>query len=792
MASSKTKKTSTTKVAKKKASKASGTAKSAADKVPVETPKSRAWLVKLSITAVFLAFAWLIYQDAQLRYKFEGKRWSLPAQVLARPLEIFEGQALNLDNFEQELALLSYRKDKRVSAPGTYWRTGSEVSIYRRAHETIDGPQARLKLRFKVRGDVVSKVWEGARASSEIYTLEPYKIGGIYPESKEERQLIAYEDIPKGLVAALLATEDKDFFTHYGIAPTSIVRAMFANVKAGRVVQGGSTLTQQLVKNFYLTRERSIVRKLNEAMMALMLELHYSKEDILETYVNDIYLGQSGNTAIHGFAMASQFYFAKSLAQCELEELALLVAILKGPSYYNPRRYPERATKRRNLVLSLMLKDNWISSQAASQAQAAPLALSKKPKFQSNRYPGFIELVKRQLASEYRVEDLRSEGLKIYTTLDPQLQRNLEEATRREMLRLDATQKDQKGKLETGAVITSVGTGEVLALLGGRDPRYQGFNRALDADRAVGSLIKPAIYLTALEQPERYQLASLIKDQAFVLKFKNGDQWAPSNFDKEEHGDVSLVEALSKSYNLAAARLGLELGLDEVQDSLRRLGVEQELNPYPSLLLGAQAMTPFEVAKFYQTIASNGFNMPLRAIREVADHRGRLLSRYSFEIEQVISPEASYLLQSAMQETMRSGSGRSAYWSLPTQLLTAGKTGTTNDYRDSWFSGFSGDYLGVFWVGKDNNEPTGLTGSAGALKLWTRFMASIPQYPLATPRPSDVNVRWFDINNWNETSEGCKNAKPLPIWGEEFETEFQRCAAGGSGLKSWLRAWLQF
>lgn len=748
------------------------------------------WFLKLCLATLMLVIGWTIYLDAQVRFKFEGKRWSLPAQVLARPLELYEGQALNLDNFEQELLLLEYAKDGRLARPGTYLKSSNTMRVFRRAHDTVDGRQNALLLDVRIEGDVVQAIRVDGQVVQGIFTIEPFKIGGIYPRSKEERQLVAYDDVPAGLISALLATEDRHYFEHYGISPTSIARAMLANVKAGKVVQGGSTITQQLVKNFYLTRERSIVRKLNEAAMSLLLEFHYSKEDILETYINDIYLGQSGSTAIHGFAMASRFYFAKDLQDLQLQELSLLVAILKGPSYYDPRRRPARALERRNLVLRLMNEDNWITKTQLDLTKTLSLGVTLKPSFQSNKYPAFIDLVRRQLSRDYKDEDLSSDGLRIYTTLDPQLQRNLEHVVAKEIKRLDRVQQNRAEPLQTGAIVTAVGTGEILAILGDRDPRYQGFNRALDAERAVGSLIKPAIYLTALEQSNRYHLPSAISDAPFVIEFENGERWSPSNFDDDSHGDVALVEALARSHNIAAARLGLELGLENVKDMLRRLGVTQELNPYPSLLLGAQAMTPIEVAKFYQTIASNGFNMPLRAIREVADHSGKLLSRYGFEVKQVISPQASYLLQSAMQETMRNGTGKSAYRVMPKQLVTAGKTGTTNDYRDSWFAGFSGDYLGVFWLGNDNNQPTGLTGGSGALRLWSGFMASVPQYPLAPPRPSGVSVRWFDQSTWKETSENCSNAQPLPIWGDNVVFETQSCSSTSNTIKSWIRSWL--
>jgi len=744
---------------------------------------------KLLAVFVVLFGAWLIYLDAQVRYKFEGNRWQLPAQVYARALELYEGQALNLDNLEKELNLLAYEKTNAVAKAGTYSRNGQRIRIFRRGHQTVEGEFPAVDFTIHVAGDVVKSMRAAQGQTAAIYNLEPYKFAGLYPASKEERQLLRYDELPEGLVAALIATEDRDFFEHHGVSPKGIARAAIANLKAGRTVQGGSTLTQQLVKNFYLTRERSLSRKVNEAIMALMLDARYTKEDILEAYANDIYLGQSGNTAIHGFAMASLFYFGKALVYCDIDELALLVGMVKGPSYYDPRRNPDRALARRNLVLKLMHEEGWIDEDVWRNASARALQTSKKPTFQANRYPAFLDLVKRQLSAEYPEEALRSEGLKIYTTLDPQIQMNLEASIDTQMASLPgASEAQNPSPLQVGAVVTAVGTGEVLGLMGDKRGRFSGFNRALDARRAIGSLIKPAVYLSALRHPNIYNLLSPLSDQGFGLEMSNGETWEPKNFDGKSHGSLPLMDAFAKSLNIATARLGLEVGLDEVRDTLRELGVEGDLNPYPSLLLGAQAMSPFEVAKFYQTIASNGFNMPLRAIREVSDARYQVISRYPFQVQQVIEPEATFLLQAAMRETMRKGTGRSAYRRLPKALVTAGKTGTTNDNRDSWFAGFSGDYLGVIWVGKDDNSSTQLTGASGALKLWTGFMAAIPQYPLAMPRPSAVDLLWVDKQTGRRTDEACAGARPIPIWGST-NVPYQTCESGFESFSGWLKSW---
>jgi penicillin-binding protein 1B len=742
---------------------------------------------KIIGVAILCLCAWFIYLDAQVRYKFEGKRWALPAQVYARSLEIYNEKALNLNNLRHELQLLNYRAASQINTPGSYSINHNRIEIFSRSHSSPEGTQNAAHFSFTIVNDQIQNLSSLDNSNQALYSLDPIKIGGIYPQVKEERILLPYEAFPNTLKSALLLIEDRGFKNHLGISPSAITRAAIANLKAGRVVQGGSTLTQQLVKNFYLSRERSISRKVNEAFMSLLLEAHYSKQDILETYMNDIFLGQSGSLAIHGFAAASLFYFGKPLERCEIDEFALLVAMIKGPSFYNPRRFPERAIKRRNLILSVLQKEGQISEAKFTKLSQRKLKLVSKPKLQTNRYPAFMDLVKRQLSQDYHDADVRTEGLKIYTTLDPQVQHHLEQSIREQTTRL--IQQKSEHLLQAAGVVTAVGTGEIIALVGDRQVQFRGFNRALDAIRPIGSLIKPAIFLTALEKPEKYHLASPLQDQAFKIEFTNGQTWEPRNFDKKEHGATPLHQALSHSYNLSSARLGLELGIEAVHETLRKLGIQRELNPYPSLFLGSQALSPLEVSQFYQTIASNGFNMPLRAIREVTDNQDNSLTRYPFSIERVISPEAVYLLQHALQEVMRSGTGRYAYQLLPSQLNVAGKTGTTNDNRDSWFSGFSGDYLATFWLGRDDNQATTLTGSSGALRVWTDFIKKIPQYPISVKTPGDIYYHWFDQKSGKLTDEHCEGATRLPLWGDTSSLEYQVCQAGFSSIKGWIKSW---
>lgn len=747
----------------------------------------RSTLWKCLIVLLLALSAWVIYLDAQVRYKFEGQRWSLPAQVFARSLEIYEGKALNLNNLLIELKLLNYSASANVSQSGQYKRSNQRIELYTRSHAIAEEHHQAHHIRFDIIGDQVTNLMNLGQDSRPVYYLEPFKIGGIYPHVKEERQLLNINAFPVRLKQALVATEDRYFASHLGISPSAIARAMLANIKAGRIVQGGSTLTQQLVKNLFLSREQSLLRKINEAVMSILLEIHYSKDVILETYMNDIFLGQAGKLAIHGFESASNFYFGKHLNECDLAEFALLVAMVKGPSYYNPRRFPARAKLRRDLVLSLLHQQAIISSDQLATETAKPLKIVSKPLQVSNRYPAFMDLVKRQLRETYQDEDLRSEGLKIFTTLDPQIQHQLERASTSKLNEL-AAQIDQQA-LQTSSLVASIGNGEILAMIGDRNPQFPGFNRAIDAKRPIGSLIKPAIYLSALAQPEKYHLSSLLNDQAFKLEFEDGQVWQPQNFDQKEHGHVMLSDALMNSYNLSTARLGLELGIDKVHDTLKKLGYSGRLNPYPSLFLGSQSMSPMDVTQMYLTIANQGFNVPLRVIREVNTATGELISRYPFQVEQVFPPESVFLLQHALQGVMRAGTGKSAYYSLPAALDLAGKTGTTNDNRDSWFAGFSGDYLSVVWLGNDDNQPTAYTGSSGALKVWTSLMKALPQSSVAMVQPENVQNYWFNRQSGKRTDEYCKGAAQLPIWGSPDALPYEKCQNGFTHIKGWIKSW---
>ncbi|HHJ81379.1 MAG TPA: penicillin-binding protein 1B, partial [Candidatus Tenderia electrophaga] len=549
---------------------------------------------------------------------------------------------------------------------------------------------------------------------------------------------------------------------------------------------------QQLVKNFFLNRERSLIRKINEAIMSLLLELHYEKKDILEAYANEIYLGQDGNRAIHGFGLAAKFYFNKPPQELTIAESVLLVAILRGPTYYDPRRHPERALERRNKLLQIIWRDGLIDKQQAQTAMAAGLGVTPKPRLGSSRYPAFIALVKRQLQQDYRDDDLRSEGLRIFSSLDPVIQQVAEKALVSNIKRLER----QPGLLEGGVVISRLGSAEVSAVVGGRQPRFDGFNRALDIQRPVGSLLKPALYLTALSQPHRYTLASQIDDAPIKLKQSDGSIWSPANYDHKNHGKVLLADALIHSYNQAAVRLGLELGLGQVADTLHELGIEERIPPYPAVMLGSLELAPLDIAQMYQTLADEGFYTPLRAVRAVLDAKHQPLNRYSLDTQQRFAPEQTFLVNDTLRLALREGTGRSVARQLPRSLALAGKTGTTDDLRDSWFAGFGSDYLGVVWLGNDNNAVIGLTGASGALRVWADIMGQINVTQAAPAQPANIEYVAIDATTGLLAGSGCQQEIKLAFIAGTAPGEYAPCAGGAvrrsvggflDRLKGWFR-----
>lgn len=695
---------------------------------------------------------WIVHLDRVVTKQFQGRHWSVPARVYAAPLELYAGARISADDLEEELRRVHYRRGDPAGGPGLYRRVGNAFDIRTRRVRFIDEQRDAQLVSIHADASAITSMRQANGADLPVFRLDPPVIGSVFPIHGEDRLVVSPEEIPALLRNGIKLIEDRRFDEHHGVDTLGVLRAIWVNLRAGRVVQGGSTLTQQLVKNYFLTDAQTFDRKATEAVMALRLEAHYSKDEILVAYLNEVFLGQDGERAIHGFGLGSEFYFAKPLGELDAGELALLIGLVKGPSYYDPRRHPDRALARRNLVLKEFTDAHLIDANAAQRAAAAPLGLRPGG---GSYVPAYIDLVRRHLKRDYAEADLAAAGLSVYTSLDPRAQASAERALTRDLQLLDAKSAVRGGHLQGAVIVAEPNSGDVVAVVGGRETDTAGtFNRALDARRPIGSLVKPAVYLTALESG-RYTAASLIDDAPIEMKLPDGSIWAPQNFEHNVNGSVTLAKALAESLNLATVKLGMDLGLPKVADTLQSLGLESSTALNPSMLLGTVEMSPLEVVQVYTSLANGGFRARLRAVRAVLDEQGRPLKQFKVQVEPAAPPAAVYQLLRMLMLVPTHGTARDAAARLPKGLVIAGKTGTSSDTRDSWFAGFTGSYLSVVWVGYDDNRVTGLTGAAGALPVWADTMASLKPVSFEPIAPDSTEDRWIGFDDGLETTPAC-------------------------------------
>ena len=738
------------------------------------------WLVRRMVLLLVAAIAiWCVWIDYKIRRDFSALQWALPARLYARPVELYAGAHLSAADLTDTLQRLGYREANQVNEPGEFNANSSRVRLWTRGFSFWDGEEPSVYVDVDFLGRRVNSL-RGNEATGELALarLEPVEIAQINPDTGEDRLPLALSDVPEHLVNAVIAVEDQRFYSHFGVDPIGIARAFVTNVRAGSIVQGGSTLTQQLIKNLYLTEAQTLRRKIEEALMALALELHFSKDEILGAYMNEIFLGQDGNRAIHGFALAAEHYFGRQLDELELDELALLAGLPRGASFYHPRRNPQRATDRRNVVLTQMMNQGFITQQQMEQAQAQELSVSARPTQRGSGYPAFMDLVRNDLSRDYDADALQTEGLRIFTTLDLRVQNTMEAALVDAVAAVEVPDRPDRpagDPLEAAMVITDASTGDIRAVAGSRRPGYTGFNRALRAVRPIGSLVKPAVVLTALESDD-FTLASILSDAPVTIALDGGDSWSPRNYDNQMYGDVYLYDSLQRSLNLATVDLGMQIGVADVVDTLQELGLKSNPPPFPSVLLGSVNMSPLDVAQMYQTLASNGFRSPLRAVEAVTTGTGERLARYGIETQQVADPADMFLLEWAMQGVFERGTARNMINRLDNNLPLAGKTGTTNDLRDSWFAGYGSDLVGVVWLGHDDNRETGLTGSSGALRVWTDIMGRLDIQPRQSFAPSDIvfqRVAGQPVRSGSGPD--CSNAVMLPFRAGQLPDPATRC-----------------
>ncbi|MEW5288978.1 bifunctional glycosyl transferase/transpeptidase [Erwinia papayae] len=727
--------------------------------------RKRGWLglfIKLLLIFIVVMIAYGFYLDAQIRSRIDGKVWQLPAAVYGRMVNLEPGMSYSKSEMVALLEGTQYRQVTRMTRPGEFTVQGNSIEMLRRPFDFPDSKEGQIRARLSFSGDTLSEIKNlDSGRDFGFFRLDPRLITMLQSPNGEQRLFVPRSGFPDLLVDTLVATEDRHFYQHDGISFFSIGRAFLANITAGRAVQGGSTLTQQLVKNLFLTNERSLWRKANEAYMALIMDARYSKDRILELYLNEVYLGQAGNDQIRGFPLASLYYFGRPVDELSLDQQALLVGMVKGASLYNPWRNPKLALERRNLVLRLLQQQKVIDQELYDMLSARPLGVQPKGGVITPQ-PAFMQMVRNELQAKLgdKVKDLS--GVKIFTTLDPLSQDAAEKAVEEGVPAL----RKQRGlnDLETAMVIVDRFSGEVRGMVGGADPQFAGYNRALQARRSIGSLAKPATYLTALSQPDKYRLNTWIADNPIALKQPNGQVWKPQNDDRRFSGQVMLVDALAHSMNVPTVNLGMTLGLPQVVDTWTRLGVAKEqLQPVPAMLLGALNLTPVEVAQAFQTIASGGNRAPLSAVRSVIAEDGTVLYQSFPQAERAVPAQAAYLTLYAMQQVAEEGTAR-ALGARYAKAHLAGKTGTTNNQVDSWFAGVDGKEVAITWIGRDNNQPTKLYGASGAMQIYRRYLDNQAPMPLLPTPPEDIAPMNIDSAGNFVCGGGSSSWRTLPVW----------------------------
>lgn len=728
-----------------------------------------AWITVGLLLGFVLPYVLVLNKRVQDR--FSDLVFAVPTRVYARPLALAPGTPMTRAALKLELTFAGYSDDGRGQVAGSWSGHGDDFVISSRGFAGPDGGELPRRIRVALGKGIVQSVSDVATAKPIKSThLDPARIATLYGAKQEERRFVRLAEVPPLLTSGLQAVEDRNFKHNIGIDFGAILRAAFANLRAGHTVQGGSTLTQQLVRNLFLSRDQTLTRKINEALMAILLEAHYSKGRILEAYVNDVFLGQQGAQAVHGFAAASEFYFGRRLQDLRPQEIALLVGLVKGPSYYDPRRAPKRALARRNVVLQEFYATNLISTGQLKAAQAAPLDIIQNGNLPHDRFPAFMDLVRKQITADFDEQALRAGKLSIFTTLDPAAQLYAEEAVSTALKSLGK----RGAGIQAAGVVTDAQSGNVLAVVGSRTPGDAGFNRALDARRPIGSAIKPFVYLVALTQPAQWNLATLLDDGPVNMRQPDGTMWTPHNDDNQVHGQVPMVDALAHSWNLATIHLGLAVGLPRIKAFLESFGLT-DVNPSPSLLIGAIDLAPLQVAQLYQYLAADGHALPLLAVSGVLDNEGHTIKRYEVQGGKGEYQEAVHLITWALQQVAVYGTAHSIGESGLAWLHAAGKTGTTNDMRDSWFAGYTGEHLAVFWMGRDNNKPTTLFGATGALRAWRELFARLPTQPLPDTPGEGLEMAWINPADGKRVDSQCAGAIEVPVVAGSLSTDTEGC-----------------
>lgn len=714
----------------------------------------------LVVLIIFIFYGlYLYFKISQL---INGKVWNFPVSIYGRVVNLEPGDLYSQKEILELLKNSMYRKVDNVMLPGEYRVENNSIEFIRRSFDFPDIKEGEFhtKLFFNKDSLVEIKNIENSRNFS-FFRLEPKLITMLKSEEKENRIFISRYKYPDILIKTLLAIEDKYFYDHSGINISSIARAFLVNTVAGRTVQGGSTLTQQLIKNLFLTNTRSIWRKMNEIYMALILDWFYTKDRILELYLNEVYLGQDGNEQIRGFPLASLYYFGRPIDELNLDQYALLVGMVKGASLYNPWTRPISALNRRNIVLLSLYNQKYITKKIYNNLFKRSLNVQSRGNVISP-HPDFVQLVCTELKKKMNIKIKNISGIKIFTTLDAMSQNALEKSVKVGMPILK--QKKRLKDLEIAMIVLDRFTGEVQALIGSSKPEFHGYNRALQARRSIGSLSKVVTYLTALSESNKYHLNTWISNYPISIKLDNGKYWMPKNNNNHYSGQVMLADALINSINVPSVNLSMDIGLKNIVDSWLKFGISREkISFFPSISLGAINLTPIEIAQIFQVIASGGNKSLLSSVRTVISNNGKVLYQSLPQSKHIASTEASYLILRTMQEVVSHGTAKLLGKTFKDVFL-AGKTGTTNNLVDSWFVGIDGKQIVITWIGRDNNKSTKLYGSSGAMQIYKKYLEYQHPIPLVLELPKNIHIFYVDKFGKLFCKENDKHKRKLPIW----------------------------
>jgi penicillin-binding protein 1B len=696
---------------------------------------------RLKILALALLIPFLLASLVLIHYYFKFSRLietrlatplrhgDAPSEIYAAAFRLYPGKRIDSNGLIARLKRDGYREDgagRRAQAAEPFFRVISPAVL--EISNALPGKGANT-VRVKLNRAGIEEVRDVERSKKvDVFSLRPELISTVFDKNREKKKQVHFNDLPKSLVNAVLASEDKRFFRHSGIDLIRITKALFVDARSGDVVQGGSTLTQQFVKNFFLNPERTWKRKLAEAYLSILLEQRYSKQEIFEFYSNAVYLGQRGSFSIIGFGEAAEAYFNKRVNDLALSESALLVGIIPAPNKFSPYQYRERAKLRRDLVLDLMEENNFITHAEKLEAKKQPLGVKPATILNYSDAPYYVDYVRELLLQEFSEGELTKRSYKVYTTLDPDLQKAAYEAVTNGLKTLDDSFSKRKrhaippGTVQASLIAIDPRTGEILAMVGGRNYAESQFNRITEARRQPGSIFKPIVYAAALDtafsRPESpITVATTVMDEPSRFQFEKVT-YEPKNFKNEYHGLVTLRTALMRSLNVATVKVAEMVGFDQVAQTAKKLGLSDDIKPYPSVALGTFEVTPLEMARAYTAFVNNGVLVEPVAIREITTSQGLQLKIEGTNKRAVLAPQTAYLVNSLMQSAINNGTGagaRSRGFTLP----AAGKTGTSHD---GWFAGFTPDLLCIVWVGFDDNSELNLSGAQSALPIWTEFM----------------------------------------------------------------------